>query len=148
MAFQWPEGRRVAGKWLDSFHAMMWCWVVCLARAERRRSGGTTARPSGGGTRAHCRGGYVDLVQESEIGQVCEHQWVAAVLLKHWIKGGRRRRRLSTASRRYGGAPARRRAREEGGEAEWACMSARVSPWEARGCASSRRGGMVSESRC
>jgi hypothetical protein len=24
--FRWPEGRRVARKWLDSFHAMMWCW--------------------------------------------------------------------------------------------------------------------------
>jgi hypothetical protein len=94
--------------------------VVCLAGAERRRSGGTTARPSGSGTRAHRRGGPVDLVWESEIGQVCEHQWVAAVLLKHWIEGGRWRRRLSTASRSYGGAPARRRAWEEGGEAEWA----------------------------
>jgi hypothetical protein len=29
--------------------------VVCLAGAERRRSGGTMARPSGGGARAHRR---------------------------------------------------------------------------------------------
>jgi hypothetical protein len=29
--------------------------VVCLAGAERRRSVGTTARPSGGGARAHRR---------------------------------------------------------------------------------------------
>jgi hypothetical protein len=121
--------------------------VVCLAGAERRWSGGTTARPSGGGTRAHRRGGPVDLVRESEIGKVCEHKWVAVVLLKHWIEGGMRRRWLSTASRSYGGAPARRRAREEGGEAEWACVSARVSPWEARGCTSSRVGGTASESR-
>jgi hypothetical protein len=42
--------------------------VVCLARAERQRGGGTMARPSSGGTRAHRRGGLVDLVQESEIG--------------------------------------------------------------------------------
>jgi hypothetical protein len=31
--------------------------VVCLAGAERRRSGGTTVRPSGGGARAHRRCG-------------------------------------------------------------------------------------------
>jgi hypothetical protein len=31
--------------------------VVCLAGAERRRSVGTTARPSGGGARAHWRCG-------------------------------------------------------------------------------------------
>jgi hypothetical protein len=31
--------------------------VVCLAGAERRRSGGTTARPSGRGARAHQRCG-------------------------------------------------------------------------------------------
>jgi hypothetical protein len=24
-AFLWPEGRRAARKWLDSFHVMMWC---------------------------------------------------------------------------------------------------------------------------
>jgi hypothetical protein len=122
--------------------------VVCLAGAERQRSGGMTARPRSGGTQAHRHCGPVDLVRESKIGQVCEHQWVAAVLLKHWIEGGRRQRRLSTASRSYVGAPARRRAREEGGEAEWACVSARVNPWEARGCASSQRGGSASESRC
>jgi hypothetical protein len=31
--------------------------VVCLAGAERRQSGGTMARPSGGGARAHRRCG-------------------------------------------------------------------------------------------
>jgi hypothetical protein len=31
--------------------------VVCLAGAERRRGVGTTARPSGGGARAHRRYG-------------------------------------------------------------------------------------------
>jgi hypothetical protein len=25
-AFRWPECQRAVGKWLDSFHAMMWCW--------------------------------------------------------------------------------------------------------------------------
>jgi hypothetical protein len=23
--FRWPEGRRAAGKWPESFYAMMWC---------------------------------------------------------------------------------------------------------------------------
>jgi hypothetical protein len=36
-------------------------------------------------------------VREIEIGQDCEHQWVAAMLLEYWIAGGRRRRRLMTA---------------------------------------------------
>jgi hypothetical protein len=51
--------------------------VVCLAGAERRWSVGTTARPSGGGARAHRCGGPVDLVRENEIGRVGEHQCVA-----------------------------------------------------------------------
>jgi hypothetical protein len=46
-----------------------------------------TARPSGGGARAHRHGGLATLARESEIGRVCEHQWVAAVLLEHWIEG-------------------------------------------------------------
>jgi hypothetical protein len=52
------------------------------------------------------------------------------------------------AGRSCGGAPARRGARKEGREVEWACMSARVSPWGAQGCASSREGDMASESCC
>jgi hypothetical protein len=36
---------------------------------------------------------------ENEFGLVCELQWVAAVLLEHWIGGGKRQRRLSTVSR-------------------------------------------------
>jgi hypothetical protein len=105
--------------------------VVCLAGAERQRNVGTTARPSGGGARAHRRGGPAALVREIEIGWVCEHQWVAVVLLEHWIAGGRRRRRLTTTSRSCGGAPVRRNAWEEGGGVKWACVSARVSPWGA-----------------
>jgi hypothetical protein len=57
--------------------------VVCLAGAEKQRNIGTTARPSGGGARAHRRGGPAALAWESEIGWVCEHQWVTAVLLEH-----------------------------------------------------------------
>jgi hypothetical protein len=26
MVFWWLEGRRATGKWLESFHVMMWCW--------------------------------------------------------------------------------------------------------------------------
>jgi hypothetical protein len=46
-------------------------------------------------------------VRESEIGWVSELQGVMAVLLEHWIVGGRRRGRLTTAARGCGGAPAR-----------------------------------------
>jgi hypothetical protein len=106
-AFRWPEGRRSAGKWLDSFHAMMWCWwCACPGLrgdgAVGRRRGRAAAK-----ARAHRRSGPVNLVRENEIGQACELQWVAAVLLEHWIEGGKRRRRLSTVSRGSGGAPAR-----------------------------------------
>jgi hypothetical protein len=38
--------------------------------------------------RAHWRSGPVVLVQESEIGQAGEHQWVAGVLVEHWIEVG------------------------------------------------------------
>jgi hypothetical protein len=81
--------------------------VVCLAGAERRRSVGTTVRPSGGGARAHRRGGPTILARLSEIGWACEHQWVAAVLLEHWIEVGRWQRQLTMASQGSGGAPAR-----------------------------------------
>jgi hypothetical protein len=129
-----PEG---GGKVARKFPRGDVVLVVCLAGAKRRWSAGTTARPSGGGARAHRRGGPVDLVQENEIGRVCEHQWVAAVLLEQWIEGGRRQRRLMTAGRSCGGAPARRRAREEEREVKWACVSATMSSWGARGCTSS-----------
>jgi hypothetical protein len=42
--------------------------VVSLAGAERRRSVGMTVRPTGGGARAHRRGGPPVLAWESEIG--------------------------------------------------------------------------------
>jgi hypothetical protein len=122
--------------------------MVCLVGAERRRSVGTTARPSGGGARAHRRGGSAVLAWESEIGWACEHQWAAAVLLEHWIGGGRRQRRLTTVSRSYGGAPARRRAREEERQRKCECVKARVRSQDAQGHASSRGGGTASESRC
>jgi hypothetical protein len=68
-------------------------------------------------------------VRENEIGQVCELQWVAAVLLEHWIGGGKRQRRLSTVSQGSGGAPARCGA--WGREKQWKCkrVMARVSLW-------------------
>jgi hypothetical protein len=37
MVFRWPEGRRAAGKWLDSFHVMLWCWCWTCRQAERRQ---------------------------------------------------------------------------------------------------------------
>jgi hypothetical protein len=88
--------------------------VVCLAGAERQWKVGTTARPSGSGARAHRRGGPAVLVREIEIGRVYEHQWVAAVLLEHWIAGGRWQRRLTMVNRGSGVAPARSSRAEEG----------------------------------
>jgi hypothetical protein len=52
-------------------------------------------------------------VRESEIGWTSEMQGVTAVLLEHWIVGGRRRGRLTTAARGCDGAPARSCAREK-----------------------------------
>jgi hypothetical protein len=46
-------------------------------------------------------------VRESEIGWVSELQGVAAVLLEHWIAGGRWSGRLTTAARGGGGGPVR-----------------------------------------
>jgi hypothetical protein len=64
-AFRWPEGRRAVGKWLDSFHVMMWCWWwTCRGL----RGGGSMGRRRGraaAGARAHRRSGPVVLVQES-----------------------------------------------------------------------------------
>jgi hypothetical protein len=56
-------------------------------------------------------------VQESEIGQAGEHQWVEGVLVEHWIEGGKRWRGLSTMSKSHGRALVGRRAREEEGRA-------------------------------
>jgi hypothetical protein len=72
--------------------------MVCLAGL---RGGGSSGRRRGRAAaeaRAPRRSGPGDLVRESAIERVCEHQWVAAVLLEHWIKGGKRQRRLSTVS--------------------------------------------------
>jgi hypothetical protein len=74
-------------------------------------------------------------VQKSKIGQVCEPQWVAAVLLENWIGGGKRRRRLTTAGRSCGGAPVRSSAREDGRLWKCECVKARVSSLGAQGCA-------------
>jgi hypothetical protein len=71
-------------------------------------------KPSGGGARAHRRSGPAVLALESEIGWACEHQWVAAVLLEHWIEDGRQQRRLTAASRGSDVAPVRSSRAEEG----------------------------------
>jgi hypothetical protein len=52
------------------------------------------------------------------------------------------------AGRSCGGAPARSSAQEEGRQWKCECVKARVSSLGAQGCASSRGGGTVSESRC
>jgi hypothetical protein len=70
MAFRWPEGGGKVVRKLPRGDVVL---VVCLAGAERRRSVGTTARPSSGGARAHRRGGPAVLARESEIGWACEH---------------------------------------------------------------------------
>jgi hypothetical protein len=54
--------------------------VVCLAGVERGWSAGTMVRPSGGGARAHRRGGPGCVGAGNGIGLLCELQWVAAVL--------------------------------------------------------------------
>jgi hypothetical protein len=46
--------------------------VVCLAGAERGWSVGTTARPSGGGARAHRRGGLGCMGAGNGIGLLSE----------------------------------------------------------------------------
>jgi hypothetical protein len=94
------------------------------------------------GARAHRRSGPVVLVQESEIRQAREHQWVAVVLLEYWIGVGRRQRLLSTVSRSCGGGPARCSAWERD---QWKCqrVKARVSAWEAPGRARGPEEGVV-----
>jgi hypothetical protein len=90
MAFRWSEGRRVVGKWLDSFHTMMWCWWCAWPGLRGDGAAGRRRNRAAAEARALWRSGPIDLVRESEIGQACEHQWVAGVLLEHWIEGGRR----------------------------------------------------------
>jgi hypothetical protein len=148
MAFRWPECRRTAGKWLESFHAMMWCWWCAWQGLRGGRASGR--RRDRAATELELTGAVVRAarVRESEIGRVCEPQWVAAVLLEHWIAGGRRRRRLMATGRSCDGAPVRSNAREEGRQWKSECVKARVSSLGAQGCASSRGGGTASESRC
>jgi hypothetical protein len=110
--FRWPEGRIAAGKWLDSFYAMMWCWWCAWPGLGGSGSPGRRRGRAAAGARAHRRRGPSGLARENEIGRACELQWVAAVLLEHWIRDGRWLRQLSTASRSCGGGPARWRARE------------------------------------
>jgi hypothetical protein len=137
------SGGRRAGEWLDSFYAMTWCWWCAWPGL---RGGGSTGRRRGRAAaeaRAHRRCGPGDLVWENEIGWACELQWVAVVLLEHWIRGGKRQRQLSTVSRGCGGAPARWKARESERQWKCTCVSARVSPWGAPGRAQGPEEGMA-----
>jgi hypothetical protein len=104
-AFRWPECRRVAGKWLESFHAMMWCWWCAWQGLRGGRASGRWRDRAAEELELIDTMVQAARVRESEIGRVCEPQWVAAVLLEHWI---------TTAGRSCGGAPARSSAREEG----------------------------------
>jgi hypothetical protein len=122
--------------------------VVCLAGARRQWINGTTTRPSAAEVRAHRRCGPVVLVQENEIGRACELQWVAVVLLEHWIGDGERQRRLSTTSRSCGGGPVRWRAREEEKKCKCGCENARGRTLEVQGRTSSREESTASESWC
>jgi hypothetical protein len=76
-------------KLLGSFYGMMWCcWCSWLglrgsAAASRRRGRAAAELELAGAA------GDDAQVQESEIGWVSELQGVAAVLLEHWIAGGR-----------------------------------------------------------
>jgi hypothetical protein len=142
------EGQESSGevdRKLPRGHAVL---VVCLAGAKRQWIVGTTVRPSGGGSSSSSARWPVDLVRESEIGQACEHQQMAGVLLEHWIEGGRRRRRLSTASWSYGAAPAWCGARERGRQWKCKCVKTRVSSWGAPRHVSSRERDTTGESRC
>jgi hypothetical protein len=120
-------GQESDGKWLHSFHVMMWCWWCACPGLRGDGAAGRRQGRAAAEARAHRRSGPGDLVRENEIGQVCELQWVAAVLLEHWIGGGNRQRRVLTVSRGSGGAPARCGAR--GREKQWKCkrVMARVS---------------------
>jgi hypothetical protein len=148
MAFRWPEGRRAVGKWLDSFHVMMWCWWCACPGLRGDGGAGRRRGRAAAEARARRRSGPVDLARETEIGWACEHQWVAAMLLEYWVEGGERHRRLSTVSRSYGGALAGQRAWEEEGQCKCGCVNARESTLGAQGCASSRGEGTASESCC
>jgi hypothetical protein len=73
--------------------------VVSSVRAERGRSGETTARPSSGGE-LDCRRGILVVrawVDGEEL--VRELRWDVAVPMEHGIVGVGRRRWLTTASR-------------------------------------------------
>jgi hypothetical protein len=82
-------------------------------------------------------------VRESEIGWVSELQGVTAVLLEHWIAGGRRRGRLTMVARGCGGGPVRCGGRKR--KWQWKCshVKARGNAWEAPGYAQGREEGVV-----
>jgi hypothetical protein len=57
VVFWWPECRRARGEVARKLPRDDVVLVVCLAGADRRRSVGMTARPSGDGAQAHRRCG-------------------------------------------------------------------------------------------
>jgi hypothetical protein len=137
MVFRWPECRRAVGKWPDSFYTMMWCWWCAWPGLGGSGSPGRRRGQAAAGARAHRHCGPVVLVQESEIGRAGEHQWVAGVLLEHWIGDGLRQRRLSTTSSSCSGGPARWRAREKEKLYKCGCRNARGRALVAQGHTSS-----------
>jgi hypothetical protein len=64
-----PEGGREVARKLPRGDVVL---VVCLAGVERGWSTGTTARPSGGGARAHRRGGPGCVGARNGIGLLSE----------------------------------------------------------------------------
>jgi hypothetical protein len=102
---------------------VMWCWWCAW---QGLRGGGASGRwRDRAAAELELTGAVVRAarVRESEIGLLSELQWVAAVLLEHWITGVGWRRRLMTTSRGSGGAPAKVVERRKEGEAmrcgEW-----------------------------
>jgi hypothetical protein len=55
--------------------------------------------------------------RKGEIGWAVEHQWITAMLGKHWIGVQRERGRLATVGSRGGGGPVRDQARGRGNAA-------------------------------
>jgi hypothetical protein len=62
---------------------MMWCWSCAWPGQRGSRSSGRRRGRAAAEARAHRRCGPGDLARENKIGQACELQWVAVVLLEH-----------------------------------------------------------------
>jgi hypothetical protein len=119
--------------------------LVPLTGVKRLCIGGSTARPSGGGTLSSPAAGDDVWVREHKIGWAGEHQWVVAMLQQRWIGARRRCGRLTTVTRGYGGGPARGGARER--KRSWKCsrVKARRDAWVAPGGARGPEEGVVTQ---